>query len=210
MPSSSRRRATFLRATISPVCAGKRADTARRPSARQGQGANTPRARHPQRPAPDSGRSRAVHEGGALPQPRRWEPDRRGPARESRPRPARWPVSARRPGPQGPPRAARPHLYVLGFEDNAVRALPDATEDAVLVHVAPRRPDLLLLGPSAGQSVRALPSNNASSSGSVRHVTGKTWAEPRRESASPSRQHLSTAFGSHATVTRQETAAACG
>lgn len=74
---------------------------------------------------------------------------------------------------------------MLGFEDDAVGALPDATEDAVLVHVGQRRPDPPLPGSSAGQSVQALPSNNVSSSCSPQHVTGKTHAELSQESASP-------------------------
>lgn len=74
---------------------------------------------------------------------------------------------------------------MLGFEDDAVGALPNATEDAILVHVGPRRPDPTPQGTSVGASLQALPSNYASSSCSVKHVTGKTGAELSQESTSP-------------------------
>lgn len=81
--------------------------------------------------------------------------------------------------------AARSYLYVLGFKDDAVGALPDATEDTILVHVGPRRPDPTLQGSNLARSLQALPSNNASSSCSIKHVTGKTGAELSQESACP-------------------------
>lgn len=74
---------------------------------------------------------------------------------------------------------------MLGFEDDAVGALPDATENAILIHVGLGRPDPTLQGSSLGQSQQALPSNNASSSVSVEHVTGNTGGELSQESASP-------------------------
>lgn len=160
MPSSSRRRATFLRATISPVCAVKRADTARTPSGNEGQKENPQGTRYPQRSAPRSGISKPPARGRApaIP-PLEAESQQKGPGQASRD-PRGLQVSApegRSPRLEARGNAAWPHLYVLGFEDDAMGALPDATEDAVLVHVRLRRPDPpRQLGCSTGQSVQAV------------------------------------------------------